>query len=394
MLKFKFDSIRSVMDRHGGTGPGFDFLRIALALAILYAHSFLVTGSKAGVLNALITEVGGAAEIAAIHRRPLTLLLVPLFFAISGFLVTGSAFRTRALTKFMLLRILRIVPALLTEVTLSALVLGPIFTTYALKSYFGDARFFAYFGNIVGRVRFELPGVFLSNPYPGVVNVNLWTLQPEFYCYLATAVLISTSLLFNRKVFTVFFIAATAALCGVNFHSGFGEPSGNYPASVVVYYFFCGSFLYHWRHFVPTTFVFFIIASVLGFVGTRFEGTVFLVPLLFTYAIVYLGMVELPRLPVLQSGDYSYGVYLYGFPIQQAIIGAFPIFIGHGWWMLGSSAVVTVAIAMMSWHFVEKPALRLKKIVEVSPQRALTDSLAVQTVLSEARGQARELAEP
>jgi peptidoglycan/LPS O-acetylase OafA/YrhL len=144
----------------------------------------------------------------------------------------------------------------------------------------------------------------------------------------------------------------------------------------------------------PRDFAFFLIASVLGFVGTRVEGTVFLVPLLFTYAIVYLGMVDLPRLPVLQSGDYSYGVYLYGFPIQQAIIAAFPIFIGHGWWMLGSSAVVTVAVAMLSWHYVEKPALRLKKIIEVSPRTALTGSLALQTVSSEARGQARQLAEP
>jgi peptidoglycan/LPS O-acetylase OafA/YrhL len=93
----------------------------------------------------------------------LHLFMVPAFFALSGFLVTGSALRLRATAPFLTFRVLRILPALLVEVTLSALILGALFTTLPLKSYFSDPQFFRYFGNIVGLITFHLPGVFESN---------------------------------------------------------------------------------------------------------------------------------------------------------------------------------------------------------------------------------------
>ena len=57
-----------------------------------------------------------------------------------------------------------------------------------------------------------------------------------------------------------------------------------------------------------------------------------------------------------KSGDYSYGLYVYAFPIQQLLI-----------WRMGDWAspvlicVLTVAltlpVAALSWHALEKPAL-------------------------------------
>jgi peptidoglycan/LPS O-acetylase OafA/YrhL len=120
-------------------------------------------------------------------------LMVPAFFALIGFLVTGSALRLRATIPFLIFRLLRILPALLVEVTLSALILGAIFTTLPLSSYFHDPQFFRYFGNIVGWITFQLPGVFESN-YVSIVNVNLWTLLAELDCYLVTAALMITGL--------------------------------------------------------------------------------------------------------------------------------------------------------------------------------------------------------
>jgi len=350
------------MDRHGGSGPGFDFLRLALALAILYSHSFLATGSKAGLANAVVSSITGRDSSPYVHPEVVRLLLVPMFFAVSGFLVTGSAFRTRTVAKFMAFRVLRIVPALVTEVTLSALLLGPVFTTDRLRDYFTDVKFFAYFGNVIGRVRFELPGVFWTNPYPGIVNVNLWTLQPEFYCYLATGLLLATSLLLNRTVFSILFIATSVALIGLNFAYGFGEPTANYPAAIVVYYFFCGSFLFHWRHLIPCNFGIFVLAVIGGALAIRRSDTILFSPLLITYIIIYLGMIEFPRVPILQNGDYSYGIYLYGFPIQQALVAALPALRGRGWELLPLSVILTCACAMVSWHFIEKPTLGLKRV--------------------------------
>src|SRR5271168_2704028 len=123
--------------------------------------------------------------------RTIFLPIVPAFFALSGFLVTGSALRVRATSTFLMFRVLRILPALLVEVTLSALVLGPIFTTLPLRHYFSDPQFFRYFGNIVGWITFYLPGVFHDNIYP-TVNGNLWTLPAELDCYLITGALLLT----------------------------------------------------------------------------------------------------------------------------------------------------------------------------------------------------------
>ena len=99
--------------------------------------------------------------------------LVGAFFALSGFLVAGSALRTKSVRVFLSFRVLRIVPALMTEVALSALVLGPIVTVKPLAQYFSGAEFYQYFGNILGLVRYPLPGVFANNPRANFVNANL-----------------------------------------------------------------------------------------------------------------------------------------------------------------------------------------------------------------------------
>ncbi len=79
--------------------------------------------------------------------------------------------------------------------------------------------------------------------------------------------------------------------------------------------------------------------------------------------MIYLAMLPLPRLALLEMGDYSYGIYLYGFPIQQSLLFAFPVF-RQSWPMLFSAAApITIAFAMLSWHWIERPALRLKHVI-------------------------------
>jgi peptidoglycan/LPS O-acetylase OafA/YrhL len=183
------DTFGGLLDRHRGKGRGFAVLRLLLAVAILWIHSRYLSGlgvsavGAAGVPKALAAWSGPS--------RVFFLFMVPAFFALSGFLVTGSGLRLRATSTFLAFRVLRILPALLVEVTLSALVLGPVFTRLPLKSYFTDPQFFRYFGNIIGWITFYLPGVFENNHVP-VVNGNLWTLPSELDCYVITAALMLT----------------------------------------------------------------------------------------------------------------------------------------------------------------------------------------------------------
>jgi peptidoglycan/LPS O-acetylase OafA/YrhL len=376
-------TIGSTLARHKGMGPGFDLMRLGLACAIFYGHAKWIAGSSAGpatLVNELVANGMDLdqARAAALDMSPLAsikrachLALVPMFFALSGFLVSGSAERLRAVKPFLAFRILRIVPALSVEVVLSALVLGPLFTTLALTDYLTHPEFVRYFGNIAGIVHLSLPGVFAGNPATDNINVNLWTLPSEFYCYLIAALLIATGILFRPVVLLVAMSLVTAILLAASLLVDFGVTMGNiYGAPVVSYYFFVGCVFYQWRDRIPFRAVYFVLACVLACVSMAFPHGVFLAPAFLTYATVYVGCIGWPRLPLIHRGDYSYGIYLYGFPITQALVATVPALRGHENWLALAAGALTVAFAVASWHVVEKPMLRFKRHfgARVAPQ--------------------------
>lgn len=344
-------SAGDILDANKGEGPGFHALRLALSLLILFAHSGWVAGMDT------------SNDWSGLHGLFL-LSLVPAFFALSGFLVTGSAVRTNAVKPFMALRIIRIVPALSVEVLLSALVLGPLFTTYALRDYVSDVRFWEYFGNIVGRIRFELPGVFEANPVASTVNQNLWTLKPELYCYVLMGLMIGFGVLRRRVLFAAF-VAATILLATVAAYTvKFGVTGGNYHWTVVVFYFLVGCLCFQWRDHLKVHWSLFLPAlaiSLLLMSAPRQLG--FLVTPFLTYCVIYIGLMPL-RLPeAWKTLDVSYGIYLYGFPIQQALVAEFGFVHGNGLLLFGLSAPIVIALALLSWLYVEKPFLKVKRYV-------------------------------
>ncbi|MBI1891545.1 MAG: acyltransferase [Burkholderiales bacterium] len=350
----KFRSAATVMEQNGGAGPGFDALRIGLSLCILWYH---------GTQNAY--GPGYTSHVPA-FLYPVILALLPMFFCLSGFLVTGSAVRTRSVPVFLTYRGLRIFPALAVEVTLSALLLGPMVTSLPLADYFSGREFWEYFGNIVSIIRYTLPGVFTDNPVPHIVNVSLWTLRPEFYCYVMMAFFMFSGLVYKRLWYTLAFAGATAALTILNIADGFGAPTSTFPWHVILYYFFVGIFFFHWKEYVPIHFSVFVAAAALSYFMLPVRGLSYVVALPLTYCIVYLGMLKVPRLPLLQNGDYSYGIYLFHFPIQQALVYFFPVL--REWWLLlPVAAPLTVLFAAGSWHWIEKPSLGLKKRLFPTP---------------------------
>ena len=170
-------TIATVMDEKPGNASGFDCLRIALAISVMVWHS---PANSYGPDGEYLVRGG-------LIGWPLTLCILPSFFALSGFLVAGSLARN-TLPGFLTLRALRIVPALAVEVTLSALMIGPLVTTLPLWHYFSDREFIHYFLNIGGDIHYFLPGVFNDLPLPQYVNLQLWTVPWELTCYIAIVV--------------------------------------------------------------------------------------------------------------------------------------------------------------------------------------------------------------
>jgi peptidoglycan/LPS O-acetylase OafA/YrhL len=347
-------SVGDIMRANEGIGPGFDTIRLGLALAIFCSHSFFASQGDNGFLWG--TPV-----------RPFLMAMVPMFFGLSGFLVTGSALRSASLQAFLTFRILRILPALVTEVTLSALILGPLLTAVSWHDYFTNREFLEYFGNIIGKIRFVLPGMFLDNPMPGIVNINLWTLKPEFTCYVIMAALILTGIVKKGNLVTLSVAAVLVGSSIINYSHNISENSngGNNPyiPYVAVLYFMLGVAAFHLRDYVRLDGRLFGVSAIAAYFLMLQPDYAFAAAMPAMYCMLYIGMLKFPRTRLIESGDYSYGIYLYGFPIQQTLVHLFPIF--REWWPLLFlvGAPLTFAFAAISWHFIEKPTLSLKRLV-------------------------------
>src|ERR1700733_11160333 len=170
---------------------GFDYLRITLAVSIVLWHvPWLISGNIKGPIMSWL--------------NPIAFSLVPMFFALSGFLVAGSLDRSKTMVMFLGLRGLRIVPALMVEILLSALILGPLLTTLPLKDYFSGEEFRLYFFNLVGYIHYYLPGVFKANRF-AYVNGQLWTVPYELAIYLGLSFLAALGI-YRRKFFLLLVI--------------------------------------------------------------------------------------------------------------------------------------------------------------------------------------------
>ncbi|MBY0519218.1 MAG: acyltransferase [Sphingomonas sp.] len=347
-------SIGARLDALKGIGPGFDHLRIGLSIGILFVHSF---GVNYGMVWATSQPAPSKAFIA---------MLLPMFFALSGFLIMGSALRIDSLKTFITFRVLRIVPALATEISLSALILGPALTVLPLADYFASDKLPAYFGSLIGRVSFVLPGLFLTNPFPEMVNASLWTVGPEILCYIVASLLILAGLFRSARSMAVVALLFVA-LCIVTDRWDHGVVGEVLPTKVLILSFLLGNILYLIRHFVPLGLGYMALALVITLVAIGLsQAAIVFHPLMYlaaagsAYLVAAIGVQQLPRLPFFHRGDYSYGIYIYGFPIQQAIVYFLPS-IRNGWVNFAIALPLTLTLAVLSWHYVEKPVLGLRK---------------------------------
>ena len=363
---FKGRSFKLILDANRGVGPGFDLLRIGLALAIFYGHTFWVSGAAIIPLDAATTLAVADIQRMTIAgwdglKRPFHVALVPMFFALSGFLVTSSAMRLPSVTTFLANRLLRIFPALLVELVLSAFVLGAVFTDLPAERYFSSPGLLSYFGNVVGYVTLVLPGVFKLNPVPDLVNVNLWTLPAEFDCYLLLSAAIIFGVLRRRALVLSLILAASVIMAVLNGTTNFAVTPSVYALHTITFYFLVGVAFYLWREVIPFSWPLFMLSAVASYLFLMSRHTVYLAPVFVTYCTIFIGLTKLPRIGLVSRGDYSYGLYLYGFPISQALVASIPAFRDHGWALLATACLATAAFSVASWHYIEKPTLALKR---------------------------------
>ncbi len=331
-----------------GRPTGFDYMRIVLALSVVCWHTIVVTYGVS-----FQTDVWRTPEY-----RLLIAGILPSFFALSGFLVAGSLERSKTIAGFLYLRVIRIFPALVVEIALSAILLGPLLTKLTLRQYFHDPVLFHYFLNCFGDIHYKLPGLFVRNPATGLVNGQLWTVPYELNCYIYLSGLAILGITKAPKMF-VLIISGLIIYGIVDYLRGQDRTGESLHGNQLVLCFLIGVLVYKFRAVIPYDRRLAVFAIIVSLITFWIPGGGLLSPLPVTYATVFLGLTNPRKISLLETGDYSYGIFLYGFPIQQAVVatGLLPL---NGWITLAVALPIVLVVAFCSWHLCEKHMLNLK----------------------------------
>jgi peptidoglycan/LPS O-acetylase OafA/YrhL len=332
----------------------FDFLRIVAALMVLFGHSYVLSGRGAFEPLARYSGLDGFGGLG-----------VSIFFVISGFLVTASYDRCPDPRAYFAGRLLRILPGLAVALLLSALVLGPLVTDLPRAVYFSDLKTWLYVTRnlLLYPVTYDLPGVFTTNPYPDAVNGSLWTLRLEFTCYLLIPLLDWRRVLRPRVVEALALLAGVACLALV----ALGPeriPNMALLGARFGFLFVAGAALYYRRDqaWLRSGWTLAASAALFG-LAAPFEPVAMLVtPPVLAVLVIAFALRPLPGLSSFSRyGDFSYGIYIYAFPVQQAWIHLIGPERLEPLAFTGLALACVLPLAAASWLLVEKPALDLKK---------------------------------
>ncbi len=330
-----------------GRDNNFNLIRFLAAFAVLVSHAFPIALGE-----------GAAEPLKALLGYSLGTVAVYVFFVISGFLIAASFHRAPSAAHFWQARALRILPCLVVSTVLIGLVMGPLVTTLAPGAYVADPATWTFLLHniLMALPQYTLPGVFETNPYPAVVG-SIWTLIHEVSCYVMLFALGVLGLLRPRVFGAV--LAAYAASWAVLGGLGIALPGKISQFHTLALPFLTGMGFYIWRDRIALSgwavFGLLALAAALRFTPLHVFG--------FTLALAYAtfwaafrprGLVRAFN----RVGDYSYGLYLYAFPVQGLVV-----------WLwgpmtpLGNVALafpLTLLLSVLSWHWLEAPALKLR----------------------------------
>ena len=140
-----------------------------------------------------------------------------------------------------------------------------------------------------------------------------------------------------------------------------------------------------WREKIIYSWWLFCAALVFCFLLMLSNHTVFVYPLLLTYITTFIGLSKLPQWAFLKTGDYSYGIYLYGHPITQALIAAIPAMRGNLFLLFPTTVLCTCVFAFLSWHLVENRVLFLKRYLSPGSAKVNETLYSTSTATLESR---------
>jgi len=338
----------TIAGRLVGRKNNFDFIRFIAALAVVFSHSFDLSINKyQEPLRQLKGDILSIGSIA-----------VAVFFIISGFLINKSIIKSPDLLTYFYSRVLRIYPALIAITLISVFIVGPLLTSCTIREYFTSPQTIKYLINTTClKIYTDLPGVFDLN-YNTTYNGSLWTLAHELICYIILASVIS----FRKRKLKIA-ITLFVTIIAINLISRSNVLILNYFYHHC-YYFMLGCLLFTYRNEVPLKRTYFLVAAAVFLLNiifnTDYTSLILINGISLAYLVIFVGLTPLLNLSYFtRYGDFSYGIYISAFPIQQYLYSRFIDLSCYSNFVI--SSLLALCIAIVCWHFVEKPFLQLKK---------------------------------
>lgn len=335
----------------------FNVIRIIASIMVIYGHMSAIMG----------------VPVHTVYGQAVSTIAVKIFFIISGYLITKSFISDSNFASYMVKRVFRIFPGLIAVVLFAVAVVGPVFTSLPLKEYIANPATRLYLRNIVLHPIYSLPGVFENYTYPNAINGSLWSLPVEFAMYLLLPLLIviykklkilKPGILVTAILFLIVDVVKIAVYpdlrCVV---------WGNNIADwlTLIPYFFIGSFM-SFKEFkkyfnLQLATALLVVGALISVDYAKSEILLFIT---LPYFILSFALCEKPLFcGWFKKCDFSYGLYLYGFIIQQVLYNALKQYNLSLNVMTLISIAVTFVFAVLSWYIIEKPMQKLgSKIVK------------------------------
>lgn len=340
----------------------FDLVRLLLAIVVVIAHT------------------------ASLSQNPLFLKIetilnpkvaVDSFFIISGFLIFMSFENSSSLGSYISKRSRRILPGYIAVIVICAF--GLFFVS--------TAKFHAYFNfDFLQYILFNLLTLnFLQSSLPGVfvdhsttaVNTPLWTIKVEIMFYIVVPLIA-----YLLSKFTKIFAIAGIYLLSILYSTAIMQLSDRLsPESLIqleqqlpgqMAFFISGALIYYfYDQFYEHSFLLLAASALILTIHNLAIEIYFLYPFALAIVVIYFCLIFKYLGNFGKYGDFSYGLYIWHFPILQLFFH-YQLF-AQPWLGIPLVFITVFIVAYLSWHWIEKPFLKKRSHYVVAQTQEVKD---------------------
>jgi peptidoglycan/LPS O-acetylase OafA/YrhL len=322
-----------------------DIFRVVAAFMVIYGHAYAllpVEGQRDIVGRLLVFDYSGS-------------LAVKIFFFLSGLVVTNSLIEKKDIRQFVISRVFRLWPALVVVLAAWAFILGPIFSINSFQEYFSDSAVYEYFfRGLVMDIRYDLPGVFQRNAFKSA-NGSLWSIPFEVYAYIVLVAIFLLHIINSKRLSVIIFLVILIDPVIGNKLLFTWLPQ-NFEITLLAPCFALGSLFALFKDKIEihiagfaSVWILYLLFKISAYNFYFFYVAIF-------YSIIFVSS-RVWTLKFKPTSDISYGVYLWGWPVQQVMAQYFP---DHGIrFNQISSIIISASLGYISWRLIESRFIKI-----------------------------------